>query len=208
MTTQEHWQKVYSTKAVSDVSWYQPEARLSLELIERAAPSTDSAILDVGGGASTLVDGLLQHGYSDITVLDIAEAALEAARLRLGAGADSVAWIAANILEHRFEPNRYDLWHDRAVFHFLTERDDRRRYVEQMRRALRPGGHAVMATFAEDGPTKCSGLDVCRYSPQDLEAEIGGGFAWLEGRREEHITPGGGAQRFQYSVLRKLPEAR
>ena len=201
MNTQAHWDRVYATKSVTEVSWYQREPLVSLDLIERVAPVRSAAILDVGGGASTLVDALLARGYTNLSVLDIAAAALAAARKRLGAHAGEVAWLTADVLRHPFAPQRVDVWHDRAVFHFLTDAADRRAYVAQATAAVRPGGHIIIATFAADGPTQCSGLDVCRYSPDTLCAEFGAGFDLVAQAVEEHITPSGGAQRFQYSVL-------
>jgi len=192
-----HWERVYESKAPTEVSWFQREARISLDLITRVGPTSD-AVIDVGGGASTLVDGLLERGYADITVLDIAACALDAARVRLGSLSARVNWIAADVLHHAFHPREYDVWHDRAVFHFLTSVADRRTYVEQVARAVRPGGAVIVATFAEDGPSKCSGLDVCRYSPKALDAEFGPGFELRTNVREEHVTPTGKIQRFQY----------
>ena len=201
MNTQAHWDRVYATKSVTEVSWYQREPLVSLDLIERVAPVRSAAILDVGGGASTLVDALLARGYTNLSVLDIAAAALDAARKRLGAPAGVVTWRAADVLHHPFAPQSVDVWHDRAVFHFLTDAAERRAYVAQGTAAVRPGGHIIIATFAADGPTQCSGLDVCRYSPDTLCAEFGAGFDLVAQAFEEHITPSGGAQRFQYSVL-------
>lgn len=201
MTIQAHWDRVYATRSVTEVSWYQREPQVSLDLIERVAPEHSAAILDVGGGASTLVDALLARGYTNLSVLDIAAAALAAARDRLGTRAGEVAWLTADVLRHPFAPQHVDVWHDRAVFHFLTEAADRRAYVAQVTTAVRPGGHLIVATFAADGPTQCSGLDVCRYSPDTLAEEFGAGFGLVAQAFEEHITPSGGAQRFQYSVL-------
>jgi SAM-dependent methyltransferase len=203
MTTRlEHWEQVYRTRAPDQVSWYQPEARISLNLIRRVAPDTGAAIIDVGGGASTLVDGLLDSGYRDITVLDIASEALAVTRARLGERAGDVRWIDDDIVTADLPAAAYDVWHDRAVFHFLTDAADRARYMDQVKHALRSGGHLIMATFALDGPPRCSGLDVVRYSAESLSVELGNGFALLESVREEHRTPGGAIQRFQYSLLR------
>ena len=201
MTTQAHWERVYATRSHTEVSWYQREPRVSHELIERVAPARSAAILDVGGGASTLVDALLVRGYTNLGVLDIAAGALGAAHDRLGARGDTVAWLAADVLHYPFTPQSVDVWHDRAVFHFLTEAADRRAYVAQATAAVCPGGHIIVATFAIDGPAQCSGLDVCRYSPDLLHEEFGAGFDLVAHTFEEHITPTGGAQRFQYSVL-------
>ena len=196
----EHWESIYRTKAPDQVSWYQPRPTLSLELIRRAAPRPDAAILDAGGGASTLVDALLASGYTNVTVSDIASAALEHAQKRLGSAASHVSWRCANVLEDKLPPASIDVWHDRAVFHFLTDAQDRRRYVEQVTRAVRPGGYVIVGTFAEDGPQRCSGLDVVRYSAAALHAEFGARFALLDQAREEHMTPSGSRQAFQYCV--------
>ena len=203
-TRQAHWEQVYRTRAPEQVSWYQPEARMSLDLIQRAAPDRASAIIDVGGGASTLVDGLLGAGYRHITVLDLAPDALALARTRAGERGNTVQWVAADVLSAELPVAAYDVWHDRAAFHFLTEKADRTCYVAQVERALRPGGHAVIATFAPDGPPRCSGLDVVRYSAESLAGELGAGFELLDTVREEHQTPSGAIQRFQYSLLRML----
>ena len=203
----QHWEQVYRTRAPEQVSWYQPEARNSLELIRRAGPDCAAAIIDIGGGASTLVDSLVDADYRDVTVLDLAPDALAIARARLGARADSVHWMTADILAVELPAARYDIWHDRAAFHFLTNPDDRARYVAQLRHALSPGGYLVMATFALDGPTRCSGLDVIRYSAESLADELGSGFELVESVREEHRTPSGAIQRFQYSLLRDVSES-
>lgn len=203
MTTRlQHWQQVYRTHAPEQVSWYQAAARMSLDLIRRVATDPSAAILDVGGGASTLVDGLLDAGYRDLTVLDLAPEALAVARARLGERAGDVRWIAGDIVAASVPAAACDIWHDRAVFHFLTDAADRARYVAQVKHALRPSGHVIIATFALDGPPRCSGLDVVRYSAESLAAELGKGFDLLEREREEHRTPSGAVQRFQYSLLR------
>ena len=213
MTTsrEQHWQEVYSTKGEDEVSWFQDRPQTSLDLIAQTGLTTKASLIDIGGGASRLVDALLDAGWRDIAVLDIAAAALAKARERLGprgAGADwSVDWIVADITSWRPQ-RRYDLWHDRAVFHFLTADADRQRYVEQVRRAVRPGGLVIVATFAEDGPTRCSGLDVARYSPTQLHAEFGAPFALVESHRELHTTPSGATQAFTYCVCRRGTTAR
>ena len=208
MDNRAHWEQVYRTKAPDQVSWFQAEARISRQLIEGALPDHEARIVDVGAGASTLVDGLLDAGYRQITVVDISERALELARERLGATADAVRWECADALTHRFPSGAFDLWHDRAVFHFLTDPGDRARYIAQVRGALRAGGLVLIATFAEDGPTRCSGLDVARYSPALLEREFGAEFQLLDGRRETHTTPSGGQQAFTYCLLRFGPPAQ
>jgi SAM-dependent methyltransferase len=201
MDPKDHWEQIYSTKNATEVSWYQQEPRISLEMIQAVAPDRRARILDVGGGASTLVDGLLAAGYRDLTVLDLSAAALEQARLRLGTSATKVQWIEANVLTATLAAP-VDVWHDRAVFHFLTEAIDRRNYVEQVHRWVKPGGYVLVATFAEDGPERCSGLKTARYSADSLHAEFGEAFQLLENRREEHRTPTGGAQRFVYCLCR------
>ena len=203
-----HWEQVYRTKGPDQVSWFQAEARLSRVLIERAAPDRAARIIDIGAGASTLVDGLLASGYRHITVVDLSSTALFLAQQRLGSAAASVIWRAADVLTAAFPAAAFDVWHDRAVFHFLTDAADRMRYVAQVRAAVRPGGHVIVATFAEDGPTRCSGLDVARYSADTLHAEFGAGFVVLESRRELHTTPSGSEQAFTYCVCRVRPETK
>jgi len=202
MDAKSHWEEVYRAKAATAVSWYQRQARLSLDLIREVAPDLAVPLIDVGGGASTLVDGLLDSGYTDLSVLDLAESALDIARARLGERARRVRWLAEDVLNIQLPVRHFGLWHDRAVFHFLTETADRARYVEQARRAIRPGGHIIVASFAPDGPTRCSGLDVVRYSPGSMHAEFGGEFELLDSRREEHQTPGGAIQSFVYCLCR------
>ena len=202
MTDKTHWEKVYSSNAPTAVSWYQPEAHLSLELIKKAEPRRDAPIIDIGGGASTLVDGLLDAGYRDVTVLDIAPTALSIAQRRLGDRANLVHWLAADILNADLPRARYMVWHDRAVFHFLTDENDRRKYVEQTLRAVQPGGHVIVASFAPEGPERCSGLDVVRYSPESMHAQFGSAFTLVDSVKEEHHTPGGRTQAFVYCLCR------
>ena len=202
MDPRAHWQKVYETKKPTEVSWYQPAARVSSSLIRRVAPDRSAAIIDVGGGASTLVDGLLADGYGSITVLDVSSAALAQASERLGGDAARVTWLEANVLDAALPASAYDVWHDRAVFHFLTEAADRERYVKQVRRSVRPGGYVMVATFASDGPTKCSGLEVARYAPEELHGEFGSDFQLVDSAREEHHTPTGAVQPFIYCLCR------
>lgn len=206
MDRRRHWDEVYAEVPADEVSWFQPTPAVSLGLIgPRVRPG--DAIVDVGGGASTLVDGLLARGHTRLTVLDLSARALEWARARLGPRADAVAWVAGDVLTHPFEPGSIDVWHDRAVFHFLTAPGDREAYVAQVRRAVRPGGTVIVATFAEDGPTRCSGLEVCRYSPGALHAQFGECFELVESLREDHRTPSGRLQHFQYCLctLRPVP---
>ena len=203
MQLKEHWENVYSTKPVDSVSWFQEHAELSLRLIRDAGTPLSSSIIDVGGGASTLVDDLLEAGYQSLTVLDLSRAALETAQKRLGPKAKKVHWIEANITNAGLPPNAFDVWHDRAVFHFLTTTDERHAYVETVLRTVKPGGHVIVATFAEDGPMQCSGLSVMRYSANNLHAEFGLPFTLLRQEKEEHHTPAGGVQKFVYCYCRK-----
>lgn len=207
MNIREHWESMYATKAATEVSWYQREPTLSVQLIRQVAPDRAAAIIDIGGGASTLVDSLLSLGYSAITVVDIAANALAAARTRLGPESERVRWIAGDALSLDLPDHSIDVWHDRAVFHFLISPDDRRRYVAQVRRLVRPHGHVIIATFAEDGPTKCSGLPVARYDATQLHGEFGDDFRLLTTLREEHVTPSGGRQLFRYCLCSFEPKA-
>jgi len=184
MNQEKHWDRIYRAKAPTEMSWYQPEARLSLELIRRIAPELDASVLDVGGGASTLVDGLLSAGYRDVSVLDLAPAALTRAQERLGERATQVRWIVADVLDARLLAASCAVWHDRAVFHFLTDARDRARYVAQVERVVRPGGHVIVASFGPEGPSQCSGLEVVRYSPEGLHTEFGAAFRLLDSARE------------------------
>jgi 2-polyprenyl-3-methyl-5-hydroxy-6-metoxy-1,4-benzoquinol methylase len=203
MDAKSHWEKVYATKRPETVSWYRPHLETSLALIDRAVSTHAAPIIDVGGGASTLVDDLLGRGYENVTVLDVSRAAIEAARQRLGADAARVRWLVADVLETELEPNAYEIWHDRAVFHFLTRAEDRSAYVRQVAHALKPGGHVIISTFGPAGPTKCSGLDVTRYDEQALQKEFGKRFQLIEGSRELHHTPAGITQEFLYCRFRR-----
>jgi SAM-dependent methyltransferase len=192
----DHWDAAYSTRGIERVSWFQAVPETSLELVHALDILADAAVIDVGGGASFLVDELLDRGYGDLTVLDLSAAALEATQRRLPAGGH-VEFIRADLLE--WEPDRhYDLWHDRAVFHFLVDDADKDGYVATLRRAVEPGGKVIVGTFAEDGPETCSGLPVDRYSTADLVAALGDGFDVLETRRERHVTPRGAVQPFTW----------
>lgn len=203
MQAKDHWEKVYSSKASDEVSWFQEHAERSLRLIQETGLPLSTPIIDVGGGASTLVDDLVAHGYEHVSVLDLSRVALEAAKRRLGPRSEAVQWIEANILEVSLPMHTYGVWHDRAVFHFLTAPEDRRKYVEGVLHALKPGGYVIMATFAEDGPTKCSGLPVMRYGANELHGEFGESFVLLRHERESHHTPGGLEQKFLYCFCRK-----
>ena len=203
MQSKQHWEKVYETKSTDAVSWFQPHAESSLDFIHATGVGKDAAIIDVGGGASTLADDLLAEGYADLTVLDLSAAALSAARQRLGAQESKVRWIEADIVEADLPENRYDVWHDRAVFHFLTSPEQREAYVRTVFQSVKPGGHVIVATFAEDGPEKCSGLPVMRYRPDELHGEFGEAFALLKHQKEEHRTPSGSVQQFVYCYCRR-----
>ncbi len=202
-TRHDHWQNVYITKDEDSVSWFQERPETSLALITRGGLPTDARIIDVGAGASRLVDALLAAGYANLTVLDIAPAALDQARARLGHRADGVQWVAADITAW-MPPAPFDVWHDRAVFHFLTEAADRAAYRAALEAGVRPGGRAIIGTFAPDGPEKCSGLPVVRYSPEGLAAELGAGFRLIDSLTEAHHTPAGAVQHFQFSVFARL----
>lgn len=202
---QAHWDTVYGLRSEDELTWFEATPSVSLELV-RAHLHRGEAFIDIGGGASRLVDALLADGFGPLAVLDLSGAALAVSRQRLGAMADQVTWIEADIT--RWKPDRdYALWHDRAVFHFLTDEQDRAGYVRAMSRALRPGGIAIIATFAEDGPERCSGLPVVRYAPEDLATEIErlapGRFEPILAKRHPHVTPKGNRQSFQFSVFRK-----
>jgi len=193
-----HWDQVYTTKTPEAVSWYQPHLARSLELIARAAPDLSAAIIDVGGGESTLVDDLLAKGYRDLTVLDISPTAIDVSKKRLGALAKNVTWLAADITESVLPGRHYDVWHDRAVFHFLTNASQRASYVRQVKHAMKRGGHVIVATFGPEGPTQCSGLDVVRYDADALHGEFGPQFRLEEHATEIHRTPSGTTQQFLY----------
>ncbi len=203
MQPKQHWETVYTTKSTDSVSWFQPHASLSLDLIRATGLGKDAGIIDVGGGASTLVDDLLANGYSDLTVLDLSAHAMEAARKRLGKDECRVRWIEADITEVDLPPKRYDIWHDRAVFHFLTTPEQREAYVQTVFRSVKPGGHVIVATFAEDGPQECSGLPVMRYRPEELHDQFGQAFTLLKHQKEAHHTPAGKVQQFVYCYCRR-----
>lgn len=206
MDPRSHWDAVYLATPPSEVSWFQPTATRSLALIRRVASNLDTPIIDVGGGASTLVDDLLKASYDDVTVLDLSGVALATAQARLGPSAGRrVQWIEADVRTAPLPRAKYGVWHDRAVFHFLTEAADREAYVAQVRRAVRPGGYVLVSTFALNGPQRCSGLEVSRYSPAGLHAEFGAGFRLVAAEEEEHHTPSGVLQAFIYCLCRYDP---
>lgn len=205
MAQKTYWDTIYQQRQPSEVSWYQPHLTVSLDLLVNTGLSVESRIIDVGGGASTLVDDLLARGVKDVTVLDISGQALAAAKARLGERATRVTWIEADITRAQLPRASYDVWHDRAVFHFLTAAEDRRRYLATMRDALKPDAQVILATFSLDGPPRCSGLEVVKYSPETLLAELGNGFRLLEAREEAHRTPSGAVQSFIYGRFQQRP---
>jgi 2-polyprenyl-3-methyl-5-hydroxy-6-metoxy-1,4-benzoquinol methylase len=202
VSTAEHWDEVYASRAVDEVSWFQRDPAPSIRLVEHAAPDRTAAIADVGCGTSSLVDRLLDDGYADVTLVDVSVRALETVRTRLGARASKVAFVRSDVLE--WAPSRiFDVWHDRAVFHFLSDESERERYVERAAAAIRPGGALILATFAADGPAQCSGLPVRRHAPDDLARTFGPAFVLEAAEREEHVTPAGVVQPFSWVVLRR-----
>jgi SAM-dependent methyltransferase len=205
VSSKSHWERVWANRAPEEQSWFQPRAEPSLRLIREAAVPAGAAIIDVGGGASRFVDDLLDAGYEDVTVLDLSATALAAARARLGARSARVRWWEADVLEAEFPGNAWDVWHDRAVFHFVTRAEDRRAYVRALAKAVRPGALVIIATFGEGGPEKCSGLPVVRYAPDTLRAELGDSFRLLRSEHEVHRTPGGREQEFLWCAFRYGP---
>lgn len=198
-----HWDETYRSKGPESVSWFRPRLETSLELITSSGISSDAAVVDIGGGASALVDDLLARGFENITVLDVSGVALDIAKRRLGSRAERVRWVHEDVTRWSPDPGAYDLWHDRAVFHFLVDPEPRRRYVERLERALSPGGRVILATFAPEGPPSCSGLPVRRYPASDLERELGPGFSLEASRDEAHRTPSGSIQPFVYARFRR-----
>ena len=197
-----HWERVYATESPHEVGWFQPQPTVSLRLIESAGVPLDAGIIDVGAGASTLVDELLERGYGDVSVLDVSRSGVQHIKRRLGERAEQVQWIEADVTG--FHPERrWDLWHDRAVLHFLTDPADRLGYRRALEQGVAPGGHAIVATFGPEGPKRCSGLEVVRYSPATLSAELGDAFELREARGEDHLTPTGVVQHFIYCLLRR-----
>lgn len=205
MAGQEHWDSVYSQKATDRVSWYRPHLERSLTFIDAADLSKDAAIIDVGGGASTLVDDLLDRGYSNVTVLDLSETAIAAAKDRLGLRAEKVTWVVGDVTRLDLPRDHYDFWHDRAVFHFMGDLESRRLYVAAVRRSLKPGGYIVVATFGPHGPERCSGLEVVRYDAEGLHRQFGSSFEKLASTDEIHQTPWGAEQEFVYCYCKLKP---
>lgn len=203
--SKQHWENVYRNKSPVEVSWYQQEPALSLSLISRIELPSNAPLIDVGGGSSTLVDRLIDEAYTDISVLDISGSALAHSKNRLGYRAEKVHWYETDVT--RFvPPQRFALWHDRAVFHFLTDRADRENYIHVLQQALEPGGHAIMMTFAIDGPRKCSGLDIVQYDADKLATELGAGFELVETGHNIHHTPSGNQQKFAFFHFRYMAE--
>lgn len=199
----QHWEDIYQTKSPVEVSWFQPHLKHSLELVRESGIGTQASVIDVGAGASTLADDLIEEGYRHITVLDISREALEISKKRLGEKAQRVQWLEADILQANLPAESFDLWHDRAVFHFLTSPDERAQYIHQMNRCLKPGGTAIIATFSLKGPERCSGLDVVRYSPETLQAGLGSEYTLIKSLEELHQTPGGKEQAFIYCMFKR-----
>lgn len=202
MDSAEHWDRIYRSKRPDELSWFQHEPQMSLALVRQAAPDPESPIIDIGGGASTLVDELVAADYRRISVLDLSLAGLSEARRRLGPAGAAVNWIHGDVLAADLPQSEFAVWHDRAVFHFLVSESDRARYVARARAALKPGGHLLIATFAHDGPTECSGLPVVRYTRESLHTELGEDFRVLDSVREVHVTPSGAQQAFVYLLCR------
>ena len=193
-----HWEKVYKSKQPTEVSWYRPHLEVSLQLIEDAAPNRGAHIVDVGAGESTLVDDLLARGYRNLHAMDLSSTALAVSKSRLAVNANKIHWVCEDVRTFSFDQHRYDVWHDRAVFHFLTDANDRIAYVRQVAHAVRPGGHVIVATFGPEGPTQCSGLNVVRYDADALHQEFGAAFELVKHCTELHKTPTGRIQQFTY----------
>ena len=202
MEPKSHWEEVYASKSPDAVSWYAPHLRESLAYIQRTQLSRSARIIDVGGGEATLVDDLLDAGYRKVSVLDISANAIQVCKQRLGSRAANVNWYVADVLEQQFEPGSFDVWHDRAVFHFLTSDEQRAAYVRQVMHALKPGGYAIVGTFGPQGPTQCSGLPVARYAPDELHGQFGARFTLVESSVDVHKTPWGSDQQFVYCFCR------
>lgn len=206
MSNPGHWDRVYEQKAVDAVSWFRPSLDQSMAWIDRLGPARLSHIVDAGGGASTLVDDLLRRGFTRLTVIDLSEVALARSQERLGESAVDVDWVVGDVTAPLLPPGSVDLWHDRAVFHFLTEPSDQQAYARQLRAALRPGGHAILATFAPEGPERCSGLPVQRHTPQSIAEILGHGFVLLDSTTELHHTPWGSPQAFTYALFERVAD--
>jgi 2-polyprenyl-3-methyl-5-hydroxy-6-metoxy-1,4-benzoquinol methylase len=202
MDVKTHWENVYTTKAPESVSWYRAHLETSIALVARATGSLSASIVDIGSGESTLVDDLLVRGYKNLTVLDISQTAIDVTKKRLGSAEEQVHWLVGDIVEVELDPQVYDVWHDRAVFHFLRRPEQRLAYVRQVTRAVKPGGHVIVSTFGPEGPTRCSGLEVMRYDAESLHSEFGGRFRLVESSKELHQTPFGTTQQFLFCYCR------
>lgn len=202
MESQSHWEQVYQSKAPETMSWYAPHLETSIKLIQQATTDKQAAIIDVGGGEATLVDDLLDHGNQRISVLDISQTAIDVARKRLGVNGVNVAWYCSDITSATLPESYFDVWHDRAVFHFLTNENDRKKYIRQVMRSVKHGGHVIISTFGPEGPDKCSGLDVVKYNADSLHTEFGKNFQLIESSTEIHHTPFGTTQQFLYCYCR------
>ena len=203
MADKTHWENIYSKKKETQVSWFQEHAEFSLRFIQKTGVEKSASVIDIGGGASTLIDDLLSTGYENVTVLDISGTALKIAQDRLGESGSKINWIEADITQVMLKPMVYDVWHDRAVFHFLTRAEDRTRYVQAVNHSVKPGGHVIVASFGLDGPEYCSGLDVVRYDPKTMHDEFGNNFELVDSANEVHHTPFGTEQQFIYCYCRK-----
>jgi 2-polyprenyl-3-methyl-5-hydroxy-6-metoxy-1,4-benzoquinol methylase len=203
MEKTEHWENVYQTKSSAEVSWYEPEPKQPLELILDVAGESRGRVIDVGGGQSFLVDRLLDAGFTQVTVLDISQTAIEATKARMGERASQVEWIAADITQ-RDSLGTFDIWHDRAVFHFVTDPDDRKHYVELLKRSLPNGGHFIVETFAKGGPEKCSGLPICQYDDASMREAMGSSFSPVNSGEYLHTTPTGKPQQFFYGLYKRV----
>jgi 2-polyprenyl-3-methyl-5-hydroxy-6-metoxy-1,4-benzoquinol methylase len=203
MDRTQHWENVYQTKNSTEVSWYEPDPKQSLDLILRVAGESRGRVLDVGGGQSFLVDRLLDAGFEHVAVLDISQTAIEATKARLSERASQVEWIVADITQ-RDSLGEFDVWHDRAVFHFVTDADDRKHYVELLKRSLPIGGHFVVGTFAKGGPEKCIGLTIRKYDAATMQAELGPSFEPVECSEYLHTTPTGKPQQFFFGVYKRI----
>ncbi len=200
---QAHWENVYTTKDEKAVSWFQEKADISIDLIHATGVDANASIIDIGGGASRLVDALIDEAFNTVTILDLSEKALATSKARLGAKGAQVQWVVADVTT--WEPSQtYDVWHDRAALHFLTDPKDRAAYAERVLRAVRPGGHIIIGTFAPDGPERCSGLPVVRHDAATLGELLGPSFKLIESKRHDHKTPAGATQKFQFSRFRRV----
>jgi 2-polyprenyl-3-methyl-5-hydroxy-6-metoxy-1,4-benzoquinol methylase len=204
MQAKTHWESVYTARAPQEVSWYRPHLDISLALIERVAPIHSAAVIDIGGGASTLVDDLVRRGYSNVTVLDISETALCVAKERLGPDSAQIQWLTVDVCEADLPIESYDLWHDRAIFHFLTLPEQRATYVARAAASVKRNGHLIVSTFGPEGPTRCSGLDTAHYDAAALETEFGSQFRLADSQIEWHTTPAGGKQQFLYCLFERV----